>query len=117
MTPEETKQAYMEQGYSVIAFTDHNLLLDQNKELSDENFLALNGFEVDDSENYTEEKNKFADIKTCHICFIAKDPGNVTHPFWHRSKYLYGAVGKHRHLAKFNEDEDRDEEDEEEEES
>lgn len=103
LSPKELKQAYINQGYSVIAYTDHNLLLDQNKELSDESFLALNGFEADASELLGGEITEPADRKTCHLCFIAKDPDNLTHPFWHRSKYLFGGANDYKHLAKFDE--------------
>ena len=44
MSPEETKKAYMEQGYSIIAFTDHDVFLAHDY-LNDDKFLALHGFE------------------------------------------------------------------------
>lgn len=46
MTPEEVKERYRSQGYSVIAFSDHNKIIDHS-DLNDENFLALTAFEVD----------------------------------------------------------------------
>lgn len=45
-TLEETKKNYMDKGYSIIAFTDHNCYA-WRKELDDENFLALAAVEVD----------------------------------------------------------------------
>ena len=45
-TPEELKQVYMAQGYSIIAYTDHEILISHN-DLSDDNFLALNGYEYE----------------------------------------------------------------------
>ena len=42
LTPEEIKRVYMENGYSIVAFTDHEILLPHN-ELTDENFLAVTG--------------------------------------------------------------------------
>lgn len=44
-TPEEVKAAYMREGYSIVAFTDHEILL-PHPELCDENFLALTGVEI-----------------------------------------------------------------------
>lgn len=44
-TPEEVKRQYMEHGYSAVAFTDHEILFD-HKDLCDENFVALHGYEV-----------------------------------------------------------------------
>ncbi len=103
-TPEEIKQIYMEKGYSIVAYTDHNAFILQNNYLSDENFLALNGFEADISESYSEQKPGFADIKTCHLCFIAKDPDNERHPLWHRQKYLFGNAKNYKDQVKFYED-------------
>ena len=40
MTIEETKKAYLNKGYSIVAFSDHELMIPHN-ELSDENFLAI----------------------------------------------------------------------------
>ena len=45
MTPEEIKKRYQALGYSAVCFTDHELLVPHN-ELSDESFVALNGYEV-----------------------------------------------------------------------
>ena len=73
LTPEQMKKAYMEKGYSIIAFTDHNLLLSHN-DLSDENFLALNGMEIDFYEgwnpNFIDQGKTYLTWKGCHINFI-----------------------------------------------
>lgn len=45
MTPEELKAAYKKQGYSVIAFTDHENFFSHN-DLTDTAFLAINGYEI-----------------------------------------------------------------------
>lgn len=83
-TPEEVKQMYIEKGYSVIAYTDHNVLIDK-KYLSDESFLALNGYELDIKQS---DENRF-DFKHCHLCFIALESDNLTQACWHRTKYDY----------------------------
>lgn len=44
-SPEEVKSAYMQRGYSIIAYTDHDIMYDQTH-LTDENFLALKGYEL-----------------------------------------------------------------------
>ena len=41
LAPEQVKEAYMAEGYSVIAYTDHDVMI-PHPELCDENFLALN---------------------------------------------------------------------------
>jgi len=71
LTPEETKAAYVERGYQIIAFTDHEVCV-AHPELADENFLPLTGYEL--SFNSLEEE-KFL-RKTYHLCCIAKDPEN-----------------------------------------
>ena len=45
LTPEEIKEEYKKRGYSVVAFTDHEVMVDQSH-LCDETFLALNGYEM-----------------------------------------------------------------------
>ena len=45
-TPQQIKDAYLAQGYSIVAFTDHRHYAHHTK-LNDEGFLALAGLEVD----------------------------------------------------------------------
>ena len=45
MTAEEIKNRYLSLGYSAVCFTDHEILV-PHSELSDERFIALNGYEV-----------------------------------------------------------------------
>lgn len=99
LTPEEVKEAYKAQGYSIVAFTDHDILI-PHPELRDEDFLPLNGFEV-------EINDKVVDwdlTKTCHICFVAKDPDNVTQPCYNPA-YLFGNAPQYKHLVKYDENE------------
>lgn len=70
-TPEEIKEKYMRRGYSVIAFTDHSTLHSQ-AHLTDKDFLALDGYEVD---VYEDDAKGRAYHKTCHFCLVAKKPG------------------------------------------
>lgn len=76
LTPEEMKKLYTEKGYSIIAFTDHNHFVTHN-ELSDENFLALNGVE-----NAADEQG-CPDFygRCCDVCFIALSKDRIMHPF------------------------------------
>ena len=98
MTPEEIKAHYMEHGYSIVAYTDHDIFL-THPELCDENFLALNGFEVE----ITEEGKPWIESKTCHVCFVALDENIDKHPLWHRTKYLFCNAVNHRDEVKFDE--------------
>ncbi|MBE5743515.1 MAG: PHP domain-containing protein [Clostridiales bacterium] len=102
LTPEEVKEHYLSLGYSVVAYTDHDLMVCHN-DLTDENFVALNGFEVEFWEKDKPAK-AWAFRSQCHINFIALDQDNDIQPFWHRSKYIIG--NNHlRHLGKFDENE------------
>ena len=45
MTPLEVKEKYKEKGYSIVAYTDHELMLPHN-DLSDDSFLAITSTEI-----------------------------------------------------------------------
>ncbi len=98
MTPEELKEWYKSAGYSILAFTDHDIMLPHN-ELNDESFLTLNGFEM---EIYEPKNVDFFHLKTCHICFIALDPDNLFQPMWNKN-YLFGNAPKHIDEVRFDE--------------
>ena len=87
LTPEELKKVYTEKGYSIIAYTDHNVMLDHSN-LNDENFLALVGYELDVSEPYRGRPAGYD--KTCHFCAIAIDPKEAKQVCYHREKYCFG---------------------------
>lgn len=95
-TPKEVKDAYVSRGYSIVAYTDHNVFL-QHHELTDEHFLALGGFEVQIYDlDWTVSRTR----KTAHICSIALDPDTVNQPCFHRHWY----TPKHlREYIKFDE--------------
>lgn len=80
--PEELKKLYMEQGYSIIAYTDHEILV-QHNDLSDDHFLALNGYEYEIIEDMTAEKNQNRLRKATHLCLIALEPDTTRHICWH----------------------------------
>lgn len=99
MTPEEVKAYYMAHGYSIVAYTDHDVMLDQSA-LAEENFLPLNGFEAEINEKGRPLGNTH---KTTHLCFVAKEPGNVVMPFYHRTKYMIGNGAWYRDQIQFDE--------------
>lgn len=72
LTPEEIKQAYLAEGYSVVAFTDHEVLI-PHPELNDEHFLALNGYELSVSEP-APVGGTWKNALTCHLGYIGKTP-------------------------------------------
>jgi hypothetical protein len=86
-TIEEVKEAYKAEGYSIVAFTDHDVFLPHN-DLTDDKFLALNGYEMEVNDVLPEGGNPKA-RKTCHMCLIALDKDQVTPVCWHRTKYCF----------------------------
>ena len=76
-TPETVKAAYMKAGYSVVAFTDHEVLL-SHEDLTDENFVAITSFEK--TVNSPSEINRHPFLKTAHMNFYALDPKNISCP-------------------------------------
>lgn len=97
--PEEVKELYKKLGYSVVAYTDHDILI-PHPELCDDDFLALNGFEAEIDE-YPD--NKYGYRKCCHICFVGIDPDNVTEPCWNREKYVWGNAVSHKSEVRIDE--------------
>ncbi len=99
LSPEEIKKIYKEKGYSIVAYTDHDILLDHT-DLKDESFLALNGIELKVNSIIG---GPFYLKKTTHMCLIALDENNLIQPCYHRTKYLFGNVSNYRHLIKYDE--------------
>lgn len=98
-SPEELKASYKARGYSVIAYTDHDVFLRHN-DLTDKDFLALNGYEMEVGEaaapgaTYT---------RTCHMCFVALEPDTEKAACYHRSSYIWGNAVKYRDQIVFDE--------------
>lgn len=61
-TPEEIKELYMSEGYSIVAYTDHRHYGWHN-ELDDDNFLALAALEAD----LTESGDDWPRLRTFHL--------------------------------------------------
>lgn len=98
-TPDEIKALYTAHGYSIVAFTDHDVLI-PHPELRSEDFLPLNGFEAEIEEPGSAQ---WASRKQCHLCFIAKEPDNLRMPFYHRSKYIWGNAERYRDKLQYDE--------------
>ena len=90
-TVEQIKENYKQHGYSIVAFTDHQVFICHN-ELSDNDFLALNGYEIDISEN----KPWGPDTKTCHFCLIALDKDTELQKVYCKSVH----IDKNMHIAR-----------------
>ena len=79
-SPEEIKKIYMEHGYSIVCFTDHEVIFD-NSYLTDDKFVAITGTEHSMNQYFDENGNRFKwrDMKAVHLNFYAKDPHNLQH--------------------------------------
>ena len=100
-TPAEVKELYLKKGYSIVAYTDHDVFLAHN-DLTDENFLALNGFEVEIMEQYG--RGRSIGRGRCDICYIALEKDNVMHLLWHREKFLIGHGHEYADQVRFDEE-------------
>jgi Predicted metal-dependent phosphoesterases (PHP family) len=98
-TPEQIKEDYKKHGYSIVAYTDHDAFILHN-ELTDDSFLALNGYEME----ITEPKLlKFDMLRTCHMCFIAKEPDHDITACYHRTKYFFSNAVQYRDSVHYDE--------------
>ena len=75
LTPEEVKKLYKDNGYSVLALTDHDFLRPQ-KELSENGFIMLTAYEIDIRDFESEFHRGIR--KTVHLNLFAKNPDNTT---------------------------------------
>ena len=78
-TPQELKEAYKAKGYSVIAYTDHEVMV-PHPELNDPDFLALHGYEIEIMSDYP-LNSSFKYRQTCHLCLIATQP-DLRQVYW-----------------------------------
>ena len=85
-TPAEIKEAYKNMGYSIVAYTDHEIIREHN-DLTDDTFLAITSSEF--SINTAELAFKLPEggnmeawraRKTMHLGVYAKDKNNLFHP-------------------------------------
>ena len=107
LTPEQIKQVYLEKGYSIVAFTDHDIFI-PHQDLKDDKFLPLNGFEIMIAEGQEKEVRvngeTSRDKGTCHICLIALDKDNVKQICHHRTAYYFENSKAYASQVKFDED-------------
>ncbi len=85
-TPEKVKEVYKNHGYSIVAYTDHDVLLDHS-DLNDDDFLAITSSEYAvnaSGESFPQifdtKTNEWVRKKCVHINIFAKDPHNTFQP-------------------------------------
>ncbi len=76
---EQLKQAYKAEGYSIVAFTDHEHLID-NSHLNSEDFLAITSAELAIKEAPKQSTLKNFMLKVSHFNIYAVDPKNTITP-------------------------------------
>ncbi len=97
LTPEEVKVLYKSNGYSVVAYTDHEHLID-NSYLNDEEFLAITSCEIAIKDGPAELRpSKNYHMKVCHLNIYAKDPKNIDTPCYNS---LFDYHGSEEAMAK-----------------
>ena len=83
-SPAEIKRLYMEKGYSIVAYTDHELMY-PHPELSDGDFLALNGYEI----SVNSPGKVWGQQRVCHICLVATRDDIRNQVCWNRQNRGY----------------------------
>lgn len=80
LTPEEVKRIYMKKGYSILAYTDHEVIVPHN-DLSEENFLAITAYEASINAPLVDiEKHRAQFFIAYHFNFYSKDKNNRISP-------------------------------------
>ena len=81
-TPEDIKREYKARGYSIVAFTDHDHVVDMSY-LDDESFLTVTSAELSvwDSEHLVWTPDTRGSIPVTHLNLYAKDQHNDITPF------------------------------------
>jgi hypothetical protein len=84
LTPEQIKEEYKKQGYSIVAYTDHEIMIPHN-DLTDDTFLAITAAEASVKKE-TPATEKAAIEKTYHFCLYAKDKTKTVYPIFTEKK-------------------------------
>lgn len=91
-TPEEIKAYYMAHGYSVVAFTDHDVMVSHEELNEDGKFLAITSYEVETNENAPGQP--WSKMPCYHLNFYAKNPRETFYPCANPD-YTFGNAPKH----------------------
>lgn len=102
LSPEQVKEEYKKRGYSIVAYTDHEILLDHS-DLNDDEFLALTSSEysintdaplVDGVEGY-DHGYPWKRRKTIHLCIYSKSQHNEFQPAADDESFAWIQNGKY----------------------
>lgn len=106
MSVEEQKPLFKEKGYSVVAFTDHEHLVD-NSFLDDEDFLTITSCEMAIKEVAHMSTLQDRNMKSIHLNFYALDQHNVITPCYN-SVYDHYTNDYVRSITKYEAEYERD---------
>lgn len=84
MTPETLKKHYKENGYQILAYTDHEVLV-PHTELCDDDFLALTGYEI---QIYGDMDLPKKLRRVSHLNLYPRDPEACRMPFFNLADVL-----------------------------
>ena len=87
-TPETVKEEYKKRGYSVVAYTDHEHLFNY-AHLSDEDFVAINGYELGIPGPKVDTFSPLPSSKQLHVNIYSKDPSCDVTPFYSEARDWY----------------------------
>lgn len=102
LSVEELKEEYKKRGYSIVAFTDHEHLID-NSHLDDNDFLTITSCEIAIKEFENQSTLKNYDMRVCHLNLYAKDQHNTLTPCY-SSVYDHYISPKIKNLINFKEE-------------
>lgn len=92
-TPAEIKEIYRKEGYNIVAYSDHNILIDHS-ELNDKDFLAMLAVEYDVKKAGEANTN----FRPCyHINFFPKKAGQTSVPCYSPRYTREDFIGKQAH--------------------
>ncbi len=90
LTPEEMKAAYVEKGYSIVAFTDHEIMI-PHSELRDESFLPITAYEIQ-LRDWNRHPNC---IKLYHMNVYSPDPDRYLSKTYCKKDAMWGNIVNH----------------------
>ena len=83
-TPAQMKEYYKAHGYSILAITDHEFIVDHS-DLNDDDFLTITGYEY----AFIEDKD-YSFAKTLELNLFARDPHNETQICFNPKNIFHG---------------------------
>lgn len=93
-SPEEVKALYKAAGYSILAYTDHEICI-PHPELQDEDFLPLTAYELATTDIHDLSVPK-PYRKTFHLNFLSKKPDNCWQVYEHNRAWGNALKQEHR---------------------